>query len=387
VFEVRGLRISVVLLLLFSLFVGAAAAAETVKIGMLAPLTGFAAADGASALNSVKIAVDQVNGKGGILGKKVQLVVYDDRADAKEAVALAYKLIEQDKIAAFVAGSYSLPTRAVAPIFQEEKIPLVAAYAIHPDVTKAGEYCFRNGFLGTVEGKAAAYTAYKLLHAKTVALLTSDNDFGRTLVEGFKMYQAKHANDMKIVYEQAYPFSEKDFKPYLSKIKEANPDVIFASGYYFQTGPLLKQARELGIKSKVLGEEGADSPKLAEIAGEAAEGFYIVTNFDRDDPRPVVQNFLKEYRRRFKIEPDMVGASAYDGFMIIIDAMRKTKTVTNPTAIRMAISKTTEFDGLTGIIKGFTHIGEVVKPVQVQVVKNGLFRRFGVVDDPELIRP
>jgi len=384
---VRGLRISVVLLLLFSLFVGAAAAAETVKIGMLAPLTGFAAADGASALNSVKIAVDQVNGKGGILGKKVQLVVYDDRADAKEAVALAYKLIEQDKIAAFVAGSYSLPTRAVAPIFQEEKIPLVAAYAIHPDVTKAGEYCFRNGFLGTVEGKAAAYTAYKLLHAKTVALLTSDNDFGRTLVEGFKMYQAKHANDMKIVYEQAYPFSEKDFKPYLSKIKEANPDVIFASGYYFQTGPLLKQARELGIKSKVLGEEGADSPKLAEIAGEAAEGFYIVTNFDRDDPRPVVQNFLKEYRRRFKIEPDMVGASAYDGFMIIIDAMRKTKTVTNPTAIRMAIYKTTEFDGLTGIIKGFTHIGEVVKPVQVQVVKNGLFRRFGVVDDPELIRP
>jgi len=170
---------------------------------MLAPLRGFAAADGASALNSVKIAVDQVNGQGGVLGKKIQLIVYDDRADAKEAVALAYKLIEQDKIAAFVAGSYSLPTRAVAPIFQEEKIPLVAAYAIHPDVTKAGEYCFRNGFLGTVEGKAAAYTAHKLLNAKTVALLTSDNDFGRTLVEGFKMYQAKYGKDMKIVYEQA----------------------------------------------------------------------------------------------------------------------------------------------------------------------------------------
>jgi branched-chain amino acid transport system substrate-binding protein len=383
----RCFRVFAAVLVILCLLIGVASAAETIKIGMLAPLTGFAAADGASALNSVKIAVDQVNGQGGVLGRKIQLIVYDDRADAKEAVALAYKLIEQDKIAAFVAGSYSLPTRAVAPIFQEEKIPLVAAYAIHPDVTKAGEYCFRNGFLGTVEGKAAAYTAHKLLNAKTVALLTSDNDFGRTLVEGFKMYQAKYGKDMKIVYEQAYPFSEKDFKPYLSKIKEANPDVIFASGYYFQTGPLLKQARELGIKSKILGEEGADSPKLAEIAGEAAEGFYIVTNFDRDDPRPVVQNFLKEYRKRYKIEPDMVGASAYDAFMIIVDAMRKTKTYSNPTAIRMAISKTTDFDGLTGIIKGFTHIGEVVKPVQVQVVKNGLFRRFGVVDDPELIRP
>ncbi len=383
----RGFRVFAAVLVILCLLIGVASAAETIKIGMLAPLTGFAAADGASALNSVKIAVDQVNRQGGVLGKKIQLIVYDDRADAKEAVALAYKLIEQDKISAFVAGSYSLPTRAVAPIFQEEKIPLVAAYAIHPDVTKAGEYCFRNGFLGTVEGKAAAYTAHKLLNAKTVALLTSDNDFGRTLVEGFKMYQAKYGKDMKIVYEQAYPFSEKDFKPYLSKIKEANPDVIFASGYYFQTGPLLKQARELGIKSKILGEEGADSPKLAEIAGEAAEGFYIVTNFDRDDPRPVVQNFLNEYRKRYKIEPDMVGASAYDAFMIIVDAMRKTKTFSNPTAIRVAISKTTNFDGLTGIIKGFTHIGEVVKPVQVQVVKNGLFRRFGVVDDPELIRP
>jgi len=383
----RGFRVFAAVLVILCLSIGVASAAETIKIGMLAPLRGFAAADGASALNSVKIAVDQVNGQGGVLGKKIQLIVYDDRADAKEAVALAYKLIEQDKIAAFVAGSYSLPTRAVAPIFQEEKIPLVAAYAIHPDVTKAGEYCFRNGFLGTVEGKAAAYTAHKLLNAKTVALLTSDNDFGRTLVEGFKMYQEKYAKDMKIVYDQAFPASEKDFKAYLSKIKEANPDLVFASGYYFQTGPLLKQARELGIKSKILGEEGADSPKLAEIAGEAAEGFYIVTNFDRDDPRPVVQNFLKEYRKRYKIEPDMVGASAYAAFMIIVDAMRKTKTYSNPTAIRMAISKTTNFDGLTGIIKGFTHIGEVVKPVQVQVVKNGLFRRFGVVDDPELIRP
>jgi branched-chain amino acid transport system substrate-binding protein len=261
-------------------------AADTVKIGLLVPLTGPAAADGTSALYSVQIALDQVNAAGGVLGKQVELVYYDDRADAKEAVALAHKLIEQDKIAAFVAGSYSLPTRAVAPIFQEEEIPLVAAYAIHPDVTRAGDFCFRNGFLGMVEGKAAGYTAHKLLGGKTVALLTSDNDFGRTLVEGFKEYVSKFAPDLRIVSEQAYPFSEKDYKPYLSKIKELNPDVIFASGYYFQTGPLLRQARELGIQSKILGEEGADSPKLMEIAGDAAEGFYIVTNFDRTTPAP-----------------------------------------------------------------------------------------------------
>ena len=360
--------------------------AETIKMGLLVPLTGPAAADGTSALYSVQIAMDQVNKDGGVLGKQIELVYYDDRADAKEAVALSYKLIEQDKIAAFVAGSYSLPTRAVAPIFQEEQIPLVAAYAIHPDVTTAGDFCFRNGFLGFVEGKAAGYASHKLLGAKTVALLTSDNDFGRTLVTGFKEYAAKYAPDLKIVSEQAYPFSEKDYKPYLSKIKELNPDVIFASGYYFQTGPLLRQARELGIESKILGEEGADSPKLVEIAGEAAEGFHIVTNFDRDDPRPVVQNFLKEFRGRHKFEPDMVGASAYDAFMIIVNAM-KTAGTTDGKPVRDAIAATVGYDGLTGVMGGFNEIGEVVKPVQVQVVKEGLFRHFGVVDNPELIKP
>ena len=382
----RILKTAVLALCAVLLVSSAGLAADTVKIGLLVPLTGPAAADGTSALYSVQIALDQVNAAGGVLGKKVELVYYDDRADAKEAVALAHKLIEQDKIAAFVAGSYSLPTRAVAPIFQEESIPLVAAYAIHPDVTRAGDFCFRNGFLGMVEGKAAGYTAHKLLGGKTVALLTSDNDFGRTLVIGFKEYASKYAPDLKIVSEQAYPFSEKDYKPYLSKIKELNPDVIFASGYYFQTGPLLRQARELGIQSKILGEEGADSPKLMEIAGDAAEGFYIVTNFDRDDPRPVVQGFLAEFRNRHKFEPDMVGASAYDAFMIIMDGM-KTAGSTEGGKVRDAIAAVKDYNGLTGIIGGFDEIGEVVKPVQVQVVKDGLFRHFGVVNDPELIKP
>lgn len=382
----RILKTAVLALCAVFLVSSAGFAADTVKIGLLVPLTGPAAADGTSALYSVQIALDQVNAAGGVLGKQVELVYYDDRADAKEAVALAHKLIEQDKIAAFVAGSYSLPTRAVAPIFQEEEIPLVAAYAIHPDVTRAGDFCFRNGFLGMVEGKAAGYTAHKLLGGKTVALLTSDNDFGRTLVEGFKEYASKFAPDLKIVSEQAYPFSEKDYKPYLSKIKELNPDVIFASGYYFQTGPLLRQARELGIQSKILGEEGADSPKLMEIAGDAAEGFYIVTNFDRDDPRPVVQSFLAEFRNRHKFEPDMVGASAYDAFMIITDGM-KTAGSTDGKKVRDAIAAVKDYNGLTGIIGGFDEIGEVVKPVQVQVVKEGFFRHFGVVTDPELIKP
>lgn len=374
------------LFMVFAFAAGTALAADTVKIGLLAPLTGFAAADGLSVHNSVKLALERVNNEGGVLGKKVELVVYDDRADGKEAVALARKLIQQDRIVGFVAGSYSTPTRAVAPIFQDEEIPLVSAYAVHPDITKAGDYCFRNGFLGMVEGKSAGYVADKMLKAKRVALLTSDNDFGRTLAEGFKTYVKERAKGMEIVYAQTYPFKEKDFKPYLSKIKELSPDMIFASGYYFQTGPIVNQAREMGLTMSILGEEGADSPKFIEIGGKAAEGFVIVTNLNRDDPRPEVQAFLKEYENRYGIQPDMVGASAYDGFMIICDAIKRANSLKGP-EIQKAIAETKDYNGLTGEIKGFTDIGEVVKDVQVQIVKDGRFRHFGVVKDLELITP
>lgn len=368
-------------------FAGVAGAQDMIKIGLLAPLTGPAAADGLSVQNSVRLAVEKVNGEGGVLGKKVELITYDDRADGKEAVALARKLIEQDKVVAVVGGSYSTPSRAMAPIFQEEKIPAVYAYAVHPDVTKAGNFNFRNGFLGMVEGKAAAYTAVKLLKAKRVALLISDNDFGRTLAEGFKMYIDKYAKGAATITSvQAYPMQEKDFKAYLSKIKDENVDAIFSSGYYFQTGPVVKQAREMGIKAHIIGEEGADSPKFLEIAGKSAEGFIIVTNLNRDDKRAHVQNFLKTFETRYKIQPDMVGASAYDAFMIIVDGIKRAKSVKGPD-IRGSIATLKDFDGLTGQIKRFTPEGEVVKDVQVQTVKNGRFRFFNVITDPELITP
>lgn len=363
---------------------GVAGAEETLKIGVLAPLTGFAAADGLSVKNAVELATEQVNAKGGVLGKKLELVIYDDAADPKESVTLAQKLIEQDQVVAVVGGSYSMPTRVTTPIFNEEEVPMVAAYAIHPDVTE-GEFTFRNGFLGKVEGGAAAHVVDTMLKGKKVALLYADNDFGKTLAQGFKDYVAAKGT-LQVIFEQAYPAKEKDFSPYLSKIKEGAPDVLVAFGYYFQTGPVVKQAREMGITATILGEEGADSPKLFEIAGPASEGFVLVTNLNRDDPRPVVQEFLKSFREKYAMEPDMVGASAYDALMIIVDAITRSGG-TDRKAVRDAIAAVKNYDGLTGIIQGFTEVGEVVKPVQVQMVKDGKFTYMGVVDDPKLIQP
>ena len=364
-------------------------AQDTIKIGFFAPITGPAAADGASAKNAVELGVKEVNDAGGIRGKKVDLIVYDDRLNPQEAVAIANKLIEKDKVVGVVSGAYSGPTRVTAPIFQKAGMPMVAGYAVHPDVTwdpkekKPNDFCFRNGFLGEIEGAAAAEYAVKNLKAQKVALIFMDNDFGRAISAGF----AERAEKLgaKVLTKQMYKFpGEKDFRPFLTRIKESNPDLIFAAGYYAEAAAIVRQAKELGITSKIMGEEGFDSPKFLEIAGPAAEGVVIATNLDRDDPRPVVQNFLKNYRSTYKEDADMVGASSYDALMILVNAINKSGT--DAKAIQKALLETKDYNGLTGKISRFVQ-GEVVKPVQIQVVKDGKFRRLGVVDSPEVITP
>jgi branched-chain amino acid transport system substrate-binding protein len=362
---------------------------QQIPIGFFAPITGPAAADGMSAKNAVELGLKEVNETGGIRGKKVELIIYDDRLKAEEVVAIANKLIEKDKVVGVVSGSYSGPTRVSAPIFQKAGMPMVAGYAVHPDVTwepklkKPNDFCFRNGFLGEIEGAAAAEFAVKNLKAKRISLIFMDNDFGRAISAGF----AERAEKLgaTILTKQMYKFpGEKDFRPFLTRIKEGNPDVIFAAGYYNEAASIVRQAKELGIQSQILGEEGFDSPKFLEIAGPAAEGVIIATNLDRDDPRPLVQNFLKNYRKAYGEDADMVGASSYDAFMILLKAIEKVGT--DPKAIQKALLETKDYNGLTGKISRFVQ-GEVVKPVQIQVVKDGKFRRLAVIDNPEVITP
>jgi len=371
------------------LFSSTASAQDTIKIGFFAPITGPAAADGASAKNAVELGVKDVNASGGIKGKKVELIVYDDRLKAEEAVAIANKLIEKDKVVGVVSGSYSGPTRVSAPIFQKAGMPMVAGYAVHPDVTwdpntkKPNDFMFRNGFLGEIEGAAAAQFAVKDLKAQKISMIYMDNDFGRSISAGFAARAEKLG--AKILAKEMYKFpGEKDFRPFLTRIKEGNPDVIFAAGYYNEAASIVRQAKELGIKAQILGEEGFDSPKFLEIAGPAAEGVIIATNLDRDDPRPLVQNFIKNYKEAYKEDADMVGASSYDAFMILVDAIKKAGT--DAKAIQKALLETKDYNGLTGKISRFAE-GEVVKPVQIQIVKDGKFRRKAVIDDPEIITP
>ena len=187
---------------LFPVFFLGLVHADSVKIGFNVPLTGFAAADGKSALNGAKLAVKQANQAGGINGKMIELVVYDDQASPKQAVPISNKLIEKDKVVAAISGSYSGATRAAAGVFQSAEIPYISAYAVHPEITKAGNYVFRTSFMGEVQGRAGAKLIGATLQRKRVVLITLKNDFGKSLAAGFK--EAADQFNLQIVNEYEY---------------------------------------------------------------------------------------------------------------------------------------------------------------------------------------
>jgi len=361
---------------------GAASAEDTIKIGFHAPLTGFAASDGKSATEGAKLAVRQINEAGGVLGKNVELVVYDDQAKPAQAIPIANKLIGQDKVVVGVSGSYSGPTRSAAGIFQEARIPYISAYGIHPDITRAGEYVFRTSFLGHIQGKAGAKLIGDMMGKKKVVVITLQNDFGKSLAAGFKEMAPEYG--IRIVGEYQYSIKDRQFGSIVAKVKADNPEAIYASGYYFTAGPLVNQLRTAGLTCPVIGQEGYDSQKFIEIAGPASEGVIITTSLDRDSKVPESADFITAFEKQAGFKSDMVAASGHTAVKVAADAIQRAGS-TDSQKILEAL-KATDLKVSTGTIK-FNRLGEVLKDVQVQVVKDGNWHHYAVINDPELLTP
>ena len=367
---------------LFPVFFLGLVHADSVKIGFNVPLTGFAAADGKSALNGAKLAVKQANQAGGINGKMIELVIYDDQASPKQAVPISNKLIEKDKVVAAVSGSYSGATRAAAGVFQSAEIPYISAYAVHPEITKAGNYVFRTSFMGEVQGRAGAKLIGATLQRKRVVLITLKNDFGKSLAAGFK--EAAGQFNLQIVNEYEYSIKDRQFGPIVAKVKADAPEAIYATGYFFTAGPLVSQLRAAGISVPVIGQEGYDSEQFIKIAGKASEGTIITTSLDRDSNSSETRSFISEFEAMAGHKVDMVAASGHTAMKVLVAAMKKAGT-TSPSAIRNAIAQT-NLVASTGSIS-FNDLGEVQKNVQVQVVRDGDFHYHSEIRDQVLLAP
>jgi len=354
-----------------------------IKIGFFAPLTGEAAADGKSALHGAQIAVEYINSHGGVLGRELQLVSYDDQLSADQAIAIAHKLIEEDQVVAAVSGSYSGTTLAASSIYNEEGVPLVDAYAVNPDITKDKPFVFRVGMMGVTEGKAAGYAAVKYFNATRVAILYIDNPFGVSLYDNAKAQL--ESMGASVVYSAKFNFPTTDFTSWLTEAKDQNPDLLMIFGYY-NHAVAIKQARDLGIDVPILGCEGFDSPKLMEIAGDYANGVVIVTDLNRDSDKDFVQDFLKEYEKVAGMPADMVAASSYDAVLVLAKAIEKAGS-TDPQDIANALKSLTNIEGATGMILKFTEGGNAQKYITLQIVKNKEFHFYAEITDPEIITP
>jgi len=355
-----------------------------IKVGFQAPLTGFAATDGKSAKIAAEMAVDDINGAGGVLGQKLQLITYDDQAKSDQAIFTANKLIGEDGVKLVVNGSYSASGRAAAPVFQKASVVMIAAYGVHPDITTAGDYMFRLVHLGPPQGRATALFVGKTLGLKKVSTITMDNDYGQATMDGFLEAAPKYG--IEVINKYSYSLKDRQFGSIVASVKRDNPDGIYATAYFFTGGPLVSQLRAAGIKVPIIGSQAFDSEKFIEIAGPAAEGTYIVDSFDRNRKEEALQRFFTEFQKRAGYAPEGVAAVTYSAVKLMADGIKRAGSA-DPVKVRDALAATKNFAMLEGNLNGFNSLHEIIMPISVNVIKDGKFQAAAQITDLDAFAP
>ena len=345
-------------------------AAETIKIGLAAPLTGSSAQDGESIKNGVQLAVDEINEKGGINGKKVVIDVQDDKTDPKEAAIVANKLSGDKSVLAVVGHFNSSATLAGAPIYNKAGVVEISPGSSSPAVTKAGDYTFRVITTDAFQADYVAKWAVNDLNYKKIAIIYENNDYGKGLSDVFA--EKAKAQGATIVSNDSYLAGEtKDFSAILTKVKAEEPDMLFIGGLYNETALIAKQARNMNLNAPIMGVDAIYSNALIELGGKSVEGVLLPGFFHEGTDNPVAQNFIKAYKAKYKQDPATYAAYAYDAAKIVLDAIAKAGT--DRKAIRDHIAKVKDFQGSTGV-NTFDENGDVMKDPLRLTIKDGKFQ-------------
>jgi branched-chain amino acid transport system substrate-binding protein len=351
-------------------------ATHGIAIGFFGALTGPQATFALSGRNGARLAVEEINRDGGVLGKRLELLVEDDHNDPSEAASAVSKLITRDHVVALVGENASSRSLAAAPIAQNYRVPMVSPSSTNLEVTKKGDYVFRVCFIDPSQGRALASFARRTLSAATVAFLVDvKSDYSVGLADAIR--REFESSGGRVVADQKYAEGDSDFSAQLTSIRAAAPDVLFVPGYYTDAGMIARQAKSLGLTATIVGADGFDSPKLVEIGGPAVEGAYFSNHYTPDDPSPAVRNFVAAYRKAHGGDPDSIAALSYDAARLIADAMRRAGS-TEGKRVRDALASTRDFPGVTGRIT-FDAERNPVKPIVILKVEGGRFRYAGSV--------
>ncbi|MEA4970562.1 MAG: ABC transporter substrate-binding protein [Candidatus Pelethousia sp.] len=343
---------AMLLLTAFSGCSGGSASSGPIKIGWIGSLTGDSAVWGTNESNMLKMLVEETNANGGILGRQVELICYDTKGDANEAVNVTRRLAAQDKVCAIIGPNASAHCIAIQGVLKELKVPDISTVATNPKVTvdeatgAVQPYNFRVCFTDPYQGAiAGGYAADELGFTKAAILYDISDDYSQGLTQFFE--ETFTAKGGTIIAKEAFKKDDVDFKAQLTKIKETGPEVLFLPIYYKEVALIAKQARELGIDAVLMGGDGWPSDTLFEMAKEELQGSYLVNHLDTNDPEFVP---LKEkFEGKYNTSLEMNGYMAHDAYLVLVAAIEKAGSADSQ-AITDALTQIT-VKGVTGEIK------------------------------------
>ena len=343
---------------------------DTIKIGLITPLTGDVKTFGESAKNAFNMALEEYAKAGKY---KIEPVIADDKNDPTEGANAALKLMTQDKVVAIVGPLTSKVAIPVSEIANSNKVPMISGTATNPKVTisdgKRKPYVFRACYTDPFQGTVGANFTLKELKAKTAAVLYDvGNDYSKGLAEYFRSTFTKGGGN--IVAYESYQKDDVDFSALITKIGMKKPDVIYIPDYYNKVALISKQIREKGLKGVMVGGDGWDSPELLKIAGGSIVGGYFTNHYSPGRKDAIAENFIRKYKEKFGIVPDTFAALKYDATMMLLSVIDSVKKPSQE-EIMKALSTMKNFKGVTGAIS-FDKNGDAIKSVvMLNVEKNG----------------
>lgn len=344
----KNFNLVLIILLCFLISTISGQTEETIRVGVFLDMTGQTASFGLSTFSGIKMAVDEINAKGGVEGKKLEIFLEDDQGKPENARIAVQKLINQQKVHAIIGEVLSTNSLAGAPFAQAAKVPMITPSSTNEKITKVGDYIFRACFIDNFQGEAMAKFAFETLKVKRVAILTDFNsDYSKGLSETFGTTFNRLGG--KVVSQKTYFQGDEDYFQQLKAIKGVNPDAIYISGYYNSVGVIAKQAREMKINAVFLGGDGWDAPDLWDSSGNSLNNSYITNHFSIDSPTEKVKQFSANYKKLFGLNTDAFAALAYDSTYLLADAISRAKS-TESSKLREAIAYTKNFEGVTGKI-------------------------------------
>ena len=344
---------------------------RTIRVGVALPLTGDAAVYGKALQNGIELALSEESAT----EPNISLIYEDDQGLGAQAVSAARKLIDVDKVPVIIGGAMSSTAEATIPVCDSAKTVLVSPTATKPSLPHKGGYFLRLWPSDNYDGKIMAETAHNKLSLQRISVLYVNVAYGVGITEVFER-EFKNLGGT-IVSKEGYAQGATDFRTALTKIQAANPEAVYLPGYVAEVTQILKQAKELGFKTKFLGVNSLYDPKLIEIAGSAAEGaVFTYPTFDTKSTDPLIQRFVSAYQAKYGSEPDAFAAQGYDALRVVKKALGKTNgRPVSGAEVLIALHSLGPFQGPGGQFT-FDETGDVEKPLRLLSVRNGRFVPF-----------